>query len=583
MAEYNAKVRGMRPDIFRWGLILLVILGITLLRAAPLVHYAYGGIDEHHIIRFALGFIDFDLNPGWFAYHPLPMYVLSGVYLAMYYVSLLFGLVGSKAEFAAQLFSGDALFFVPARLLFALVHTSGCVLLAWLIHSRFHSRLGAVVFLGMALLLPDSVGAALVARTDTFVFLFLCLTVYFACFAEKRLIAVVLLALSCAAAFAAKIPGIVLLPVALGVLAVDAYRGVYPWRYLGFVAVLFPLFCFVLNPFMVLDFETYRPVILQAFERATGEVAHVGKVYRDTFFAKFFNLLRTVVDQVGILPLVLTGVTGVVALLQKRALLLGPLVFVGAYTAVFATSKTLDVYLLRPVYTVFRFFAVILIVEFSRSAGVKKWAEQLCGSWAKTVRKGLSGGRAGLLLVLGIFLLFHAHGLARYYHELTDTREDTRILATRWIEKNLPVDSLIYLEGSVQFHLPNLVSLAPNHAWDSTNYIKPENALINQSFKRYHREALAQGRGRKAVVLKMRMREYRTQGLNLQAGQYIVITPAVYARYYTPAVSEKFPELAGQARAFYDFIHGQEEVAVFEGRGPRLEIYQLLQPLQGKT
>lgn len=567
--------------MFRWGLVALVVTGISLLRTLPLVNFQYGNIDEHHIIRFALGFLDFDLNPGWFAYHPLPMYVLSGVYQVMYYGSVLLGLVESRAEFAAQLFSGDAVFYVPARFLFALVHTGGCVLLAWLIHSRFHSLPGALVFLVMAVLLPDSVNAALVARNDSFVFLFLCLTVYLACFAKKGYVTVVLLSLSCAAAFAAKIPGIVLFPVALGVLAVEAYRGVYPWRYLGYAALYFPLFVFLLNPYMVLDFETYRPVAMRAFERATGEVMHVGKVYHEAFWAKLSNLFFVIIREVGTLPLMLTLAAGVLGLRQKRGDLLVPLAFAGAYTVAFATSKTLDTYWLRPVYPFFLFFSVILIIEISRDERVKKWAERCSEPWAGRIQNGLSGGRAGLFLLLLVFLPFHSHGGAYYYEELTDTREDTRILATRWIEKNLPVDSLIYLEGNIQFYLPNLVSLDPNQAWSGTDYIRPQNALINESFRRYYRDSLEQGRGRKSVVLRLKYFGYDLKRMDMMAGQYVVITPAIYARYYTPAVQEKFPELAARARAFYDFVHRQEEVAVFEGRGPTIEVYRLSENLGG--
>jgi len=211
-----------------------VVLTVSVLRAWSIFNYSTWSIDEEQIVIRALGFLNYDFNPRWFGYHTLPMYILSAVYFVAYYFFLLSGQVVSNIDFASSIFSNDAFFFISGRIVFSTAHTLGCFVLAFIIRKKFKSTAGAGIFLILVFFLSDSFYASNICRVDTFVFLFLTLTIYFSCFTENNRIHLILSIIFCTAAFASKLPAIVFFPILFVHQTFLVYKGVYPKSYLLF-------------------------------------------------------------------------------------------------------------------------------------------------------------------------------------------------------------------------------------------------------------------------------------------------------------------------------------------------------------
>jgi hypothetical protein len=564
-----------------WALAVLGVAAVTLLRSGSLLGYSNWIVDEERIVAMALGFIDFDLNPRWFNYHPLPMEILGALYYGMYLIARGLGWVASKPAFAALLFTHDGVFYVPAKLLGSLAYTTGCAVLARIAWRETGSKgLAALVFLA-PLLLPDGIATAAQVRNDTFVFLFLALTVHFACFAPKRTSSAVLAVVACAAAFACKIPAIVCLPVLLGALAHNAWRGHYPWRVVAWVAALFPVAVFLFMPYAFLDFAAYWPTLAQTTARATGEVSHLGKVAHAGIPEKLGALASALYRNTGTVPLAGTALYAAYAAVRNRAAAF-PLLFVLAYAAAFSTSRTLDDYWLRPVYPFLLLFPVLLA---GRIAAVGPMAA-LWRRMPPIVRaRGLATPGAVLVLVLAVLYAgLAAPHLSRALAAATPPDgPDTRIAAGAWIRTHLPAGSRVVLEGMLPHYQPRVFTRDPQallwvHGYRWPNLM--QNDLLMAGFRHYYTEAARTERPFRVLGLVTHTLNYDMARIPLRKGDYVVLSSYSYARYGEKALIAAEPELTANARAFFAFVRDQEAVRTFTGNGPRIEIWRMREGIQ---
>lgn len=554
--------------------IVLAVAAIALVRSAALLGYSNWIIDEHFIVAIALGFIGGDLNPHWFNYHPLPMYLLGVVYFVMYLGARLFGLVHSRPEFVALLFGHDAVFYVPAKLLGSFVYTAGAGVLALAAWRRTGSAAAAALAFAAPLLTADGITTGYNVRNDSFVFLFAALTVYFACFARKGPAAALAAVICCAAAFASKVPAIVLAPVLFAQLAYDARRGHLRWRDVGYGALLFPVAAFLFNPFALLDFSGYLPSLHRVSARIGGELGKVGvPTYADTA-ARLANLGRAMLEQCG--PVAVAGSVLYAAwgAVRDRALLFPPL-FALAYVTAFITSRLFDVYWLRPVYPFLLLFPILLVAEVASLP------------WVADRWRGVAGrfGPQGALLtvlVLGYAVPLGAN-LPMAVEAMVPPPEDTRVTAARWIGQHLPAGSRVVLEGCLPHYWPRVFSPRPEITLAVLQYSYPwvlKKAALVEGFRFWFARALRTERPFEVIpMLSNEGIGYDMAEMRLPAGAYVLLSEYCYRRYYGAEVAASQPQLAHAAQAFFAFVRAQEPVRTFTGNGPTLEIYRMREGL----
>jgi hypothetical protein len=555
-----------RPILKSAAAVLGVVL-LSLAAAAPVLNYSYWKIDEQMIVVPALGFLDFDFNPNWFGYHTLPMYLLSIPYFLLYFIYGALGWVASKVEFASLLFSDNAVFFIVARILCSLAYTTGVVVLARVVYRELRSALAAAVFVVLALTTVDAVHTASYARVDTFVFSFMSLMIYFSCYASKTLRSFVLSLLFCAAAIASKFPAVVFLPVLAVRLLWDVYRGIYPKKFIALLLLLPPLLVFVFMPYSVLDYEAYRPIFDDILKRTTENYVHVGKVVRHDLSAQLLAPWEMIASQIGTVPLLGTVAFALRSVFRDRQHLF-PFLFVLSYITAFSTSAILDSYWLRPVYPAFLCFFTMGVMQLVNCVAAKTTEYRLHG--VRLDKAVIS--RVALPVIAACILLARPAGMQQYLNQLTAEGEDTRVVSSQWIQKNIPVDSKIVLCGTLQQFLPRVFAKRKAVTLQNT-YLNGFNVVKNSDIVRKGFDFFFDANKRRQHPLDVEITvDWKRR---LKSGTYVVITGSIYRQYYEDHVVREIPTEAAKFRRFYDLIREQKRLARFTGRGMDIEIYQM--------
>jgi len=558
-------------------LLAAALLFISILRAGTALHYSTWSMDEHFFIPFSVGFLNYNLNPHWFGYHTLPMYIVSGMYALLYWCFRLIGLVGSKVDFVALLFENDAVFYISARLLVSFIHTLGLFVLAFIVYRYYRSTLGAVLVFAAGMLMPDSVLASNWVRVDSFVFLFLCLLILFSCYSKKNRSSFIFSLIACAAAIASKIPALALFPVLLFGLVIDIRQGHYSKAHLAYSLVGVPLLVLLFMPYAVLDFGAYKQFLALLTAQASG--AYKGKIYDLVYkgiLGKLGNLIRLIANQTGMVAVAGTAFAGLYALLRRKTNFLLVFLYTLAYTVTFSTSAFLASYWLRPVYPLYIFITVVLVIEISRQeryiALLRYLERQSKIGW---LLKGL-GTSLPLLLLTGYFAIIAQPAAMAYYKNLTDVREDTRILASSWITKYL---TIILDDNGLAHYLPRIFSQDPDITFCSFGYIPivrlSQNQLLVDGFNLYFAKHLGIEKKMRVAYLNARQREFDLQGIRLPSGAFIVISSSVYDRYYSKNALKNDPALTDRARHYYDALKKFVPIASFAGKGPKIDIYRV--------
>ncbi len=551
--------------------VIPIIITVSIVKSFSIWNYEHSFADEPSVVNYAVGFLGNDFNPTWFGYHTLPMYILYAFYNVIYYFYFAAGYVSTKTEFVSLLFSNDKIFFVTARLVCSTVYTAGIFVLARVLWTKFNSRLSAVIFFIVASIFHDSLEAANYVRVDTFVFLFMALTVYFSCFAEKNRRTFVFSAIFAAAAFCSKSPAIVVPSVLFLKLIADIYRNKYPKKYLLYYLVLVPACAFVFMPYAVLDFADYRPVLGDLINRASGQSIHVGKIFlggtqeRSSYIYEMFR------EQVGFLSL--TGILLYITLSSFRKDTLFPVIYAIAYAIIFTTSRTIDPYWYRPVYPFFIFFTFVAVLLLTSK-------EHKSFDFIKlNMHKGMSAFVPQIFaVVLGIVYLYsYNNHVQSEFLGAMDTRKDTRLLSGKWINTNIPAKSSIWLDGNYVYYFPKILATDINTDMRLFGvYFPKNNQIINEAFYLYYESRILRNKSYNVQILGLEDDANFPERLKLlRPGDYVITSSEVYDRYFDRKAMKGLEFLAEYARSYYAVLGKQHLVSYFEGKGPTISIFMV--------
>ncbi|OHB69697.1 MAG: hypothetical protein A2W23_10220 [Planctomycetes bacterium RBG_16_43_13] len=553
-------------------LFMSVLVLVSILRALPAFNYSAHYIDEEYIVYPAVGFLGYDFNPRLFVYHTLPMYILSFIYFIIYALYYIVGLVSSKIEFISLLFQDDSIYFISANLLFGFVYTLGCFVLSLIVYKHFTSKIGAVIFLLVTLLPSDSYAASTIARVDNFVFLFLTLTIYFCCFAPKKFSSFMLSVIFCCAAFTSKFPAIVFFPILFIKIVHDIYEGNYPKKYLIYFFITIPIITFLFMPYMFLDFSSYKSVLTLVIARSSGTFSWVGHVQYDNTWQKLYRLYELLISQSGILSVIGTCLFVLYSLIWNKKMIF-PWLFVSTYIASFSTSSIISDWWLRPVYPFFIFFTVVLLTRLKNMEIVYNHIKKPL--LYKHINNILFINKYIIyFMIAGYYIFIFQGSLSKYYYSL-EKRDDTRVISNVWIQKYIPENATILLDGIVNY-LPNVFSNDKK-----TNQIitavfrmgRQKNEILNKGFEFYFSKYYG-----KYINYNIRLLRYTAFSENLKLinkDDYIVISSMSYDRFFKKHTMDKFPQRTKEAIEYYSLIKKQKHIISFKGRGPIISIYQM--------
>lgn len=453
-ASPGSPARGAAPDrpgrAVRWGRVLLVaagVLAVAALQAHSVWAYRGDRVDESELVHFAVGFLGRDLDPGWYGYGSLGMYVLFAVYALLAVPALLFGPFGSLSEYAQLLFSGGY-FFGVGRFVFAVLGVLTVVLYADI--ARRHLRAPALLVGAYVVVAVTSVDAIVYAnyiRTDRLVSFFVALTLWAAVRSrDHRWLWVTGAAV--AGAIAAKMSA---LPLAAFVLVLAGYRWRRGHATVEQAALAMLTFVFALMVFQ--PFVSYPERISGLLLRGSASPFRWGAATYGSMVERMGALGRLLGTYVALALLPLLGLLAARGQRWRHVqrVLLPALLLLALLFLPYLRSPELRSYWFLPVYDLVRFLAL------AGATVVWTWA---AGRDRPPLPRAVAGRpaiKAGVAAV--VVLALAAPGLNLYslrIRAIVATEASNAQLAQAWLEDEVLGRERILLDREFSYHLPKV-------------------------------------------------------------------------------------------------------------------------------
>lgn len=405
--------------------IFLLALGLRLYGISFGLPYKYHS-DEEVLVLHALKFGTGDLNPHWFLYPSLYMYLLFFLYGIFFIVGKILGVFHTTFDFVTLYFTNASAFYLIGRSATALLGSITSVLLYLIGKRLFNEKVGmiAAFFLATTFLhIQDSH----YITTDVPMTFMLTVSFYFCArvLLDGDTKYYILAGLFAGLAGATKYTGIIIV---LSLLCAHFLRVIdrkERWtetilhKKLGlgslFVFVGFLIGC----PYSILDFETFWIFIIGNFQQS--KVGWLGSGHEAAWLKVFSSYLKNGLG-IPLEILSLAGVAHCLILRKKEGLLL--ISFPMVYYLLMAGSRlNLERYWI-PIFPMMVLVGAKLIVDLISKIPfhVKGYA----------------------VLVVGLVMISPAIGVVKYDYLIS--QEDTRTIAKRCVETNIPAGTKIVLE-----------------------------------------------------------------------------------------------------------------------------------------
>jgi len=398
-------------------------------------------VDENWFAGLAFKHIQGDLNPHFFHVPSLYSYLVSGVWGLYYLGGKVLGTFSSTADFLQAYLRNATVFILLGRLVTVLFSLGTVILLYLLGKKMFNIRTGllAALFLTFSL---EHVKISHDMLPDVAMIFFLLPAFFFIwhVYIRGRLADYLLAGLFAGLAFTTKYGGLFLfLPLVLAHVfrQSEKKRPLWSWVFdLRLVAagLVFIAVFFLGTPYALLDFQKFKADFLWQSQHLTS-VGHYGT--STAMPAWLFYLRHGFKDNIGSLPqwLVLGGlVLGLVRRRKKDILLLAlPLVM-------FILIGTWKAYATRYLLPIAPFFILMAAVFLD-------FLLDKVGPLAHRIKIPLRPGVERILTagLAAVFFISPVIQVVRFDQQLT--RPDTRVVAQKWIEANIPPRTRIATES----------------------------------------------------------------------------------------------------------------------------------------
>ncbi len=530
-------------------------------------------IDEVHIVARAVRFGKGDLNPHFFFYPALQMYLVFILFGAYFVVGSFTGIFHSAAAFGTMYFIDPTPLYLIARTLSACMGVA-TVWLAYAIGKKYYGKragLAAAMLLAFAHL--HCVHSHF-ATTDVPVTFWIMLAMFLApgpgATSTKR--NYVLAGLAAGAAIATKYTAFVVVPALIVSHSSHMFtdrHAANPLKHINVNLILMSLASaaafFLCAPYTILDFRTFAQDI--NIQRSLLEHGWLGM----EVLSKMWWQIPAVYLRDGLgLPLLLVSLCAIAFAAAKRR---GADWMLLTYIAVF--------YIIHGFMSaqVFERYMVIIIPALCILSGriVAEFPERL---------RIPAPRRAAVVAAVAIILTI-VPATATIKYDAFIRKTNTRTIAREWIEKNIPPGARIAIEmGGPQLH-PTAASLTdtgraaryekyyveeavPFYAYK--NRKTPEAEASSQ--KKFHLMALKKIEKKYYVFNTYSLSAYKMEMYRKEGYEYLVASSAIYDRYC--AAREYYPA----AVRFYDDLDAEAALIKLIPEtparpGPEIKIYKL--------
>lgn len=408
-----------------------VMLVAALLRVST-AHFGLPALNDPDELMFQMGAVRLvgqqTLNPGWFG-HPATttIYLLAVIDLLVFAIGWVVGLFASPMDFADRIYSDPSWVILPGRLAMVVFGVL-CVWLTWRLASELFSRRVGIAAAALLAVNPLHITYSQIIRSDIMATAFMLL----AMLAALRIARGGGLADWAKAALWLALAIITKWPFAIGGLAVIgaavllSRESAGAWRKLAHRLAIFVLlvivFAVFLSPYMLLDFETLLRNL-----RGEARAVHLGATGGTAFENLWWYLTVPIVGSFGAAAgLAITGGLLAIARQREAGLVIIP-VMIGFLAVI--SSQAL----------IWERWALPLLPLLAIAGGLG--AVRLIDWLAHHLPRVMAQGGAALLV-----LVLLAPALIRFSGDTRERLNDTRQIASRWVEGQIAPGSTVIVE-----------------------------------------------------------------------------------------------------------------------------------------
>lgn len=394
--------------------------------------------DESNVVGIALRFGTGDLNPHFFNYPTLWMYVLFSFYIFYFLVGKITGAFFSKLDFAKEFISNPTNFYLISRCFSALLGTLSVIITYMIVKQLFNKRIATVssLFLSLAYL---HVRNSHFGVTDISVtFLILCsLFFIIRSYKNKKLHNYIFAGTVAGLATSTKYIGAMLcIPMFFGH-GLNFYKQGIRKLLLDKRILLFLLcviFVFLLgSPFVLIDF----PEFLNDFLFEMREVQEFSGSFFDMGW--FYHLRFSLFHGLG-WSLLFASILGILILLKKdikKAIILYSFPFI--YYFIAGRGHRVFVRYMIPITPFLCIAGAICVVYIAKK--LSKFFKPNKTFFRVPVENSITFALSILIMVPSIINISQFNWLLMH--------KDNRLLATEWVEENIQGGSSIYQTGAL--------------------------------------------------------------------------------------------------------------------------------------
>ena len=526
-------------------------------------------VDENAIFLYSVGFFGGDMDPHWYGYGNLGMYLLWIVYLLLAIPQLIVGEFASLDEYAMQVFY-NGYFVLVARYVFAAIGVLAVFIYYRLARTIQVPKILILLFAIVSIFSADAIHFANYLRTDLLVGFFVALSIFFAVKSDKKSY-LYLLAIATAGAISSKISA---LPLIFFLFVYTGYRlfdkTISRPHFFG-VMIIFFAFLFIFQPYA----EWYAR-FLKIINIGTSGVGHFnwGKHYH----YKLIERLEAIYD-ILVMYCTLPVVSSLPLLVFSRKYV--KVVFPGLLMLLllilpYINSKEITYYWFAPTFNLIRFLSLIGI------AGSVHQMTKLIKYKKYNFYRYFKLGFLSLIVVLVSFNIIRPS--IQSYLKQYKWQKTNKTIAREWLVKNLVSKHFVALEPRYNHMIPNLYDKDNISLSKSVSrvfmYNRSENEYLNQLFEKYLQNFSYKQSGVEKV-----------KGLSFsenvppawdRKGYYYVTTPNIYNRYLHHSPEGLNPIRKAQLeynKLYFQYMISNPLVKRFNtGRGPVIEIYHIKKP-----